>query len=181
MWQKISFKLKRPYQKQILKMKKKNREIIVMTSEALVSALKHFEGCRLEAYRCPGGVWTIGYGHTRNVMKGDCYSQEWAEETLRRDIEFVEREVLRLNVCKTQAQLDALVSLAFNIGIGRLKDSTLLRCIRRGATADVITREWKRWNKAGGKVLKGLVARRQWEILRYFQESTYLPFFNNGR
>lgn len=148
------------------------------TSEGLKEALKRFEGLRLDAYQCAAGVWTIGYGHTFDVKRGDHITRWYAEDLLRQDIIIVEEQVLALNVCKTQTQLDALVSLAFNIGIGRLKESTLLRCIRRGATADVITREWKRWNRAGGRVLPGLIVRRQWEVIRWFQESTYLPIFN---
>lgn len=157
-------------------MKTGNNRTNRKTSDALVSALKYFEGYRADAYKCPGGVWTVGYGHTHGVRRGDHYTECFAEESLREDIAHVERQVLELGVCCTQGQLDALVSLAFNIGIGRLRSSTLLRTIKRGATADVITREWKRWRLAGGKVQPGLVTRRQWEILRYFQQSPYLKF-----
>lgn len=159
-------------------MKTNNSRYEPKTSEALFSALKHFEGFRADAYQDTGGVWTVGYGHTHGVRKGDHYSEYFAEQSLREDIAHVERQVLSLNVCKTQAQLDALVSLAFNIGFYALSKSTLLRCIKRGATADVITKEWKRWCRDNGKVLKGLQIRRQWEVLRYFQESPYLTFDN---
>lgn len=159
-------------------MKTRDLRTVTLTSEALVSALKHFEGCRLEAYRCPGGVWTIGYGHTFNVRQGDKISRQWADAMLRKDIDMLEREVMALGVCRKQGELDALVSFAFNLGIGRLKKSTLLKCIRQQEPADVIMKEWRRWNKAGGKVLAGLVTRRQWEMLRFFQASPYLKIYN---
>lgn len=149
-----------------------------MTSELLLEKLKEFEGCRLEAYRDAAGVWTIGYGHTFNVRRGDRCSLEWAEELLRKDIEMAERQVLQLNVCYTQAQLDALVSFVFNLGIGKLKGSTLLHCIKRRDTAAIIMKEWRRWRFADGKPLPGLATRRQWEVNRFFQQSEYLNFSN---
>lgn len=164
-------------------MKTKKEKVKLQCSEALVSALKHFEGLRLEAYKCAGGVWTIGYGHTSAAESGiyavkqhDRITEEWADELLRYDIKAVERQVLQLGVCYKQGQLDALVSLAFNIGFPRLLKSTLLRRIKQHETADIIQKEWKRWNRAGGKVLPGLQKRRQWESLRYFEDSIYLKF-----
>ena len=103
------------------------------------------EGCRLEAYKDAAGVPTIGYGHTKNVRMGDRITQYWAKEMLREDIEEVEWQVKELNVARTEGQLDALVSFAFNLGIGRLTRSTLLKTIRNGGSKAQITKEFKKW------------------------------------
>lgn len=136
----------------------------------LMTQLMMMEGLRLEAYRDAAGVLTIGYGHTgKDVREGDRISPYWAKELLVKDIETVERAVDALGVARTPGQLDALVSLAFNIGIGRLKGSTLLRVIRDGGSKQQIKKEFKRWVYAGGKKLKGLELRREWEARRFFE------------
>ena len=145
----------------------------VLTSELLFAKLKEFEGLRLKAYQDAAGVWTIGYGHTHNVRRGDVISQFYAEEMLRLDILQCQRQVLRLGVCTTQGQLDALVSFAFNLGIKRLLTSTLLQVIRRGGSRSQIRREFKRWVYADGRRMRGLERRREWEANRFF-ESSYL-------
>ena len=139
------------------------------TTEILLAKLMVMEGCRLEAYEDAAGVPTIGYGHTKNVRMGDRISAYWAKELLRDDIEVVEREVRKLEVARTEGQLDALVSFAFNLGITRLKGSTLLQVIREGGSKAQITREFKKWVYAGGKKLPGLVKRREWEARRFFE------------
>ena len=135
----------------------------------LLTQLMVMEGCRLTAYRDAAGVPTIGYGHTKGVRMGDHISAYWARELLKMDIEDTERAVRELDVARTEGQLDALVSLAFNIGIGRLKRSTLLRVIRGGGSKAAITREFKRWVYAGGQKLRGLELRREWEAKRFFE------------
>lgn len=150
-----------------------------LTSEKLVEALKKFEGLRLNAYQDAVGVWTIGYGHTFQVKKGDRITEWYANDLLEEDIIVREKVILGWNICRTQGQLDALVSLGFNIGLDRLKKSTLIKCIQRGETSDVIKKEWLRWKYAGGKIMPGLLKRREWEVHRYFEDSEYLPFFNN--
>ena len=127
------------------------------------------EGCRLEAYEDAAGVPTIGYGHTKNVRMGDRISQYWAKELLREDIEEAEWQVKELRVARTEGQLDALVSFAFNLGIERLKKSTLLKVIRDGGTRNQIKKEFKRWVYAGGRRLRGLELRREWEARRFFE------------
>lgn len=127
------------------------------------------EGLRLEAYRDAAGVVTIGYGHTKDVEMGDKISPWWAKELLVNDIREVEEQVRALGVARTEAQLDALVSFAFNLGIGRLKNSTLLRFIREQRNMREIKREWNRWVYAGGQRLKGLERRRAWEAKRFFE------------
>ena len=135
----------------------------------LLTQLMMMEGLRLTAYRDAAGVPTIGYGHTKDVRMGDHISHYWARELLKQDIAYFERAVLELSVAKTEGQLDALVSLAFNIGIGRLKRSTLLKVIREGSSKAAITREFKKWVYADGKKLPGLVKRREWEAKRFFE------------
>ena len=139
------------------------------TTEILLQKVMEMEGCRLEAYQDAAGVPTIGYGHTKNVRMGDRITQYWAKEMLREDIEEAEWQVKELNVARTEGQPDALVSFVFNLGIGRLKRSTLLKTIREGGSKAQITKEFKRWVYADGKLLPGLVKRREWEAKRFFE------------
>ena len=139
------------------------------TTDILLKKLMEFEGLELEAYQDAAGVVTIGYGHTKDVEMGDKISPWWAKELLVNDIREVEEQVRALGVARTEAQLDALVSFAFNLGIGRLKNSTLLRFIREQRNMREIKREWNRWVYAGGQRLKGLERRRAWEARRFFE------------
>lgn len=139
------------------------------TTEILLQKLMEMEGLRLEAYHDAAGVPTIGYGHTKNVRMGDKISEYWAKEMLREDIEEAEWQVKELGVAKTEGQLDALVSFVFNLGIERLKTSTLLKVIRNGGSMQQIKKEFKRWVYGGGKQLPGLVKRREWEAKRFFE------------
>ena len=139
-------------------------------SEVLIEKLKEFEGLRLEAYRDAAGVLTIGYGHTgSDIREGDRISEYWADELLRNDLGAAEAAVRRLHVARTQGQFDALVSFVFNLGIGRLQGSTLLKVIREGGSHHRIRQEFKRWVYAGGKKLRGLERRRAWETKRFFE------------
>lgn len=149
---------------------------IMKISDIAFNKIKEFEGLRTEAYLDAAGVLTIGYGHTgSDVRAGDRISEYYAGELLREDVEKAEREVERLQVARTQGQLDALVSLAMNIGAGRLRKSRLVRLIRRGGSYREIKAEFKRWVFAGGRRLPGLVKRRQWEAERFFSPSPSLP------
>ena len=134
-----------------------------------MTQLMMMEGLRLTAYRDAAGVPTIGYGHTKGVRMGDRISEDWARKLLRQDVAEVERQVKAMRVASSEGQLDALVSLAFNVGIGRLRRSTLLRLIREGGTKLQIQREFKRWVYAGGQRLRGLELRREWEARRFFE------------
>ena len=138
-------------------------------SESLIQKLKEFEGLRLEAYLDAAGVPTIGYGHTHHVTLGDRLTEYWADQLLREDVRNVVRDISQLGVVRTQGQMDALVSFTFNLGIGRLLRSTLLKKIRSGASMHQIRKEFMRWVYADGKRLKGLEKRRQWEANRFFE------------
>lgn len=130
--------------------------------------VKKWEGCRLEAYRCAAGVWTIGYGHTKGVAEGMRISQAEAERMLAEDLARYERSVRgMLKVSQSDRQVDALVSLAYNIGVGALQRSTLLKKINGRGDCEAIKAEWMRWNRAGGKVLAGLKRRREDEVRHY--------------
>ena len=131
----------------------------MIISDICLEKLKEFEGFRSEAYLDAAGVPTVGYGHTKNVKLGD----------LLQDLYETEQAVNELNVAKTPGQFDALVSFAFNLGIGYLKSSTLLKVIREGGSKQQITREFKRWVYADGKPMRGLARRREWEAKRFFE------------
>ena len=141
----------------------------MIISDICLEKLKVFEGFRSEAYLDAAGVPTVGYGHTKNVKLGDKITEYCAKEYLLQDLYETEQAVNALNVAKTPGQFDALVSFAFNLGIGRLTSSTLLKVIREGGSKQKITREFKRWIYAGGRPLKGLIRRREWEAKRFFE------------
>ena len=145
-------------------------------SDICFEQLKRFEGLRNEAYYDPAGVLTIGYGHTGpDVRLGDVISKYWAEHLLKADLYDVEKAVDDLKVAITQPQFDALVSFAFNLGVYKLKTSTLLKTIRNGGSMHEIKAEFKKWVYAGGKVQPGLVKRREWEARRFFDPDELEP------
>ena len=123
-----------------------------------VSLIKQFEGCRLIAYKCPAGVWTIGYGHTAGVKEGDTITQETADSYLRNDLEKYEKAVMKYDAIYhfNQNQFDALVSFTYNCGVGNLKNLT--QSGKR--TLAQISTKLPLYNKAGGVVLRGLQRRR---------------------
>ena len=127
-----------------------------------LALIKHYEGCRLEAYLCPAKVWTIGYGHTGpEVKKGMKITQEEAERLLLQDLEKFEFGLHGLlTVQVTQGQFDALVSFAFNLGLGALRGSTLLKKLNVGNVKGAAD-QFLLWVNAAGKVLPGLQKRRQ--------------------
>ncbi|MCO7595084.1 MULTISPECIES: lysozyme [Pseudomonas] len=130
------------------------------TSQRGLSLIKSFEGLRLQAYQDSVGVWTIGYGTTRGVRPGMSISKEQAERMLLDDVQRFELEVQRLvSVPLSQSQWDALVSFTYNLGAANLESSTLRRLLNAGDYAGA-AEQFPRWNKAGGKVLPGLVRRR---------------------
>jgi lysozyme len=128
-----------------------------------IDLIKHFEGCELEAYKCPAGVWTIGYGHIKGVKEGMTITEVQAEEMLKSELNEYEGYINNLVTAElNQNQFDAMVSWVYNLGGGNLKASTLLKVLNEGDYAGVPA-QMMRWNKAGGKVLEGLTRRRQAE------------------
>lgn len=145
-------------------------------SEKGLALLKRFEGCKLEAYRDSANIPTIGYGHIQNVKMGDKITQAQADQFLKEDVAKFERGVNRfireLGVTITQNQFDALVSFAFNVGLGALQKSTLGKKLylmdnKEQKTVYEVADQFLRWNKAGGKVVQGLINRRGAERLLF--------------
>lgn len=138
-------------------------------SDYAFSRLKEFEGLRLEAYKCAGGKWTIGYGHTKGVREGQRIDERTASRLLEEDVEYFESFLAKEPYAEdiTQGQWDALVDFLFNLGVGNFLSSTLRKRIIEDVDHDDIPNQFHRWNKAGGKVLMGLVKRREWEAQMY--------------
>lgn len=132
--------------------------------------IKQFEGLRLEAYLCPAGIWTIGYGHTSDVSPNSFITTQEADEYLHRDVASVEMQLNKLNLSLSQCQWDAIVSFVFNVGIGNFKASTLLAKIRINPDDNSIMDEFLRWVYANGKVMRGLQTRRLAEMKLYFSD-----------
>lgn len=132
----------------------------MQTGQAGVDLIKQFEGCRLTAYKCPAGVWTIGYGHTgSDVKEGLTITPVKAEQLLKSDLAKFEKHVQNFDSKYhwNQNEFDALVSFAFNVGsINQLTAN-------KTRTKDQIAQAMLLYNKAGGKVLPGLTKRRQAE------------------
>lgn len=135
-----------------------------------IALLQAHEGLRLTAYRDAGGVWTIGYGSTSGVRRGMTISYDQAVLRLYQDLDDAEATVnSRVTVPLTQPQFDALVSLVFNIGGGAFRKSTLLQKLNAGDYAGA-SNQFRRWVKAKGRVLPGLVTRRAAERALFERE-----------
>tara|TARA_R100001443_G_scaffold112150_2_gene125470 strand:- start:2605 stop:3060 length:456 start_codon:yes stop_codon:yes gene_type:complete len=133
------------------------------TSQEGISLIKSFEGCELTAYRCSADVPTIGYGHTSGVSDGDTCTQEEAETMLAEDlVEFEDYVKKYVETNLQQNEFDALVAWTYNLGPANLKESTMLKELNSGNFEEV-PRQMKRWNRAGGEVLDGLIRRREAE------------------
>lgn len=136
------------------------------TSTAGLNLIKKWEGYRGASYKCPAGVWTIGYGHTIGVTYGMTCIPEQAEQWLKDDLRAAENAVNAIGFELTQNEFDALVSFTFNCGVGNLKKLTANRTVPEIGEAILL------YNKANGKVLQGLVNRRQEEHEMYMK---YVP------
>jgi len=148
---------------------KEEKEVgaISVINNAGLQLIKEFEGLRLDAYICPAGVWTVGYGSTGDhVYPGQVITEPEAEELLRKDLwRFEDCVSSRVAVGLTDNEYAALVSFAFNCGCGALQESTLLRRLNAGEPKPrVFSEELPKWVRGGGQVLPGLVRRRQAEV-----------------
>lgn len=134
-----------------------------------IDIIKEFEGLKLEAYLCPANVWTIGYGTTvypngQKVKQGDRCTKEQADAYLSHSlIRFVGDLLYLVRVKVTKNQECALISFIYNLGTTNLQSSTLLKKLNKEDFAGAAL-EFLKWNKAGGKVLAGLVRRRKMEM-----------------
>ena len=136
-------------------------------SERLIEFIKRAEGCRLKAYQDVAGVWTIGYGHTKDVKPGDSITQYQADQFLRQDVGVFASRVNRLRCINTQGKFDAITDFCYNLGMANYESSTLRRYIESGRATWEIQEQFLRWVNAGGKKQGGLVSRRIWEAARY--------------
>ena len=139
------------------------------TGERGLKLIKEFEGCKLTAYKCPAGVWTIGIGSTHYgdgtpVTKNRTLPNEGAAiALLAATIGQYEKAVNATGVELTQNEYDALVCLCYNIGAGNFFKSTLVKMLKAGDSKAEIAKQFLRWDKAGGKPLAGLTRRRNAE------------------
>ena len=136
-------------------------------SQEGLALIKFFEGCELEAYKCPAGVWTIGYGHTKDVKEGDRINKDEANHLLEEEmIEYESYVDDMVEVELNQSQYDALCAWVYNLGPSNFGSSTLLKVLNEGKY-DEVPQQIKRWNKANGEVLTGLIRRREAEALLF--------------
>lgn len=149
----------------------------MMMTEEGISLIKKYEGCKLTAYKCPAGVWTIGYGNTfyedgSTVKPGDKITQERADQLFRNILEKKFLEPIRKLIVSdiNDNMFSAIVSFTYNVGIGNLKSSTLLKKVNANPNDQTIALEFKKWVKSAGKVLPGLVRRRESESDLYFKK-----------
>ena len=137
--------------------------------------IKKFEGCRLKAYRCPSNVLTIGFGNTfyengNKVKEGDVITQQRADELAKFIIDqFAVSIAPFIKQPLNENQFSACVSLAYNIGTGGFKRSSVFKKLNVNPLDATIADSFRLWNKGGGKVLRGLVNRREAEIQLYFK------------
>jgi lysozyme len=140
-------------------------------SNKIKSMIKGWEGCRLTAYKCPAGVFTIGYGHTgKDVKAGMTITQAQADALFEADVNnFAQKVETRLKgVPVNNNQFDAITSLAYNIGLVALDKSTLLKKVKENPNNPSIRTEFAKFNHAGKVVLPGLTRRRAEEANHYF-------------
>lgn len=141
---------------------------------SLMELVKAFEGCKLQAYKCPAGKWTVGFGFTTYmdgspVKEGDRITQADADEMLRMKLDEYRSQVVRVVPGTLPAgAVDALTSFAYNVGVGALQRSTLLKKIKNNKLdLKGIKGEFMKWTKSNGKELPGLVRRRRAEYDMY--------------
>lgn len=138
-------------------------------SEDGLKLIEEFEGCQLETYQDSVGIWTIGYGHIKGVCRGMTCTQAQAEEWLAQDVQIAAGAVNRLvTESITQREFDALVSFVFNLGQRSLANSTLLKLLNAG-DHDGAADQFKRWDKAGGVEVAGLLRRRNAESALFME------------
>ena len=136
-------------------------------SQILINHIKKSEACKLTAYQDSAGVWTIGYGHTQGVKRGDRCTQYQAEQYLKEDLTRFEAITNKVRNLTTQGRYDAVLDFIYNCGPGNFDKSTLKKYIEGGRKTWEIQEQFLRWVNSGGKKLGGLVTRRIWEANRF--------------
>ena len=150
---------------------------ITKVSKSGIDLIKSFEGLRLKPYLCSAGICTVGYGTTiypngiKVTLKDTPITEAQAEEFLAHDLIYFEKQVDAFTTdAVSQNQFNALVSFAYNCGVGNLKGSTLLKKVNANPNDPSISAEFAKWNRAGGKIVNGLTTRRTKESQLYFSK-----------
>ena len=133
--------------------------------EILIKLIKESEGCKLTSYKCPAGIWTIGYGQTKSIKEGMTWTQNQADEDLvKTALEVLNRAIKYSPILATvnMEKQAAIADFIYNLGVGNYATSTLKKKVDVGDWVSAAS-EIKRWDKAAGKVLKGLTVRREKE------------------
>ena len=136
-------------------------------SQKLIDHIKKSESCVLTAYQDSAGIWTIGYGHTAGVKKGDKITLYQAEQFLKEDLHKFEAMADKCRMLTTQGRYDAVLDFIYNCGPAKFNSSTLKKYIESNRKVWEIQEQFLRWVNAGGRKLGGLVSRRIWEANRF--------------
>ena len=153
---------------------------LMTTSQKGIDLIKEFEGCVLKAYKCPAGVWTIGYGTTQGVKPNMVITQAQAETFLKRDIKPVESVLNGMGINYTQWQFDALVAFVYNLGVGAFKSSTMYKYIVAKRKDVEITDQMVRWVNSGSRPLLGLKRRRVAEANMFLGKNLYFVDYSGN-
>jgi len=133
--------------------------------EILIKLIKDSEGCKLKAYKCPAGIWTIGYGQTKGINEGMVWTQQQADEDIIKTALQAINEAIKASPILATANMEkqaAIADFVYNLGITNYNKSTLKLRVDKGNWVSAST-EIKKWNKSNGIILNGLVKRRQLE------------------
>ena len=133
--------------------------------EILIILIKESEGCKLTSYKCPAGIWTIGYGQTKGIKEGMTWTQNQADEDLVKTALEVLNRAIKYSPILASVNMEkqaAIADFIYNLGVGNYATSTLKKKVDVGDWVSAAS-EIKRWDKAAGKVLKGLTVRREKE------------------
>lgn len=139
-------------------------------SEKLLEHIKAAEGYKTKAYLCPAGRWTCGYGHTKGVTRLTTCDRDKAARWLEEDLQPVVAFCNAIKGLNTQGRFDAIVDFGYNLGLGQLRSSTLLKVIQKGGTDMAVCAELRKWVYADGRRMPGLAKRRAWECERWMEK-----------
>ena len=141
--------------------------------EILIKLIKESEGCKLTSYKCPAGIWTIGYGQTKGIKEGMTWTQNQADEDLVKTALEVLNRAIKYSPILATANMEkqaAIADFIYNLGVGNYATSTLKKKVDVGDWVSAAS-EIKRWDKAAGKVLKGLTVRREKEAALLLEQT----------
>jgi len=143
---------------------------MLKASNRVVDLIKQFESLQLKEYKCPAGIRTIGYGHTKGAYVGQQITPTIALEMLWQDVRIIDLQLSKINLKVNQNQYDAIVSFVFNLGFGNFIKSTLFDKVTSNPNDPTIRDEFMKWKFAAHRELPGLVRRRKAEADLYFKK-----------